>query len=150
MERTYQSVDDGEEPLFTDILLLLSIFAGAALVWTPELLEKLNSTPTAAKAAFSAYSTLALSILDNTVQPITPSTTALEAISVLTHVLTNADGFPTKVHVLRIRGLLMAREMQIHRLDTVKCREERESKGCNLIEVELQRRIWWQIVSSDW
>jgi hypothetical protein len=150
MEQIYESMLEGEEPSSTNLVLLLSIFAGAALVWTPQLLEKLSATSAEAKAAFASYGRLAISILDNIVQPVAPSTVALEAIITLTHVLSNADGFPDKVQMLRTRALFMARAIQIHRLDTVKNSEERRLEECNMVEIEVQRRIWWHMVSSDW
>lgn len=149
MEQIYQSIFEGEEPSMTNLLLLFSIFASAAIAWTPQLLEKLNSTQAEAKAAFTAYSRLAMSILDNH-RPVAPSTTALAAIGNLIHLLINVNGFHVKVHSLRFRCLLMARAMKIHCLDTVKAREERRLKGCNMIEIEVQRRIWWNMVASDW
>ncbi|CAG9982285.1 unnamed protein product [Clonostachys byssicola] len=38
----------------------------------------------------------------------------------------------------------------LHRLDTAKAREERQRNGCNEIELEVQRRIWWHMVADDW
>ncbi|KAI9742548.1 MAG: hypothetical protein M1818_003688 [Claussenomyces sp. TS43310] len=140
---------EGAESNIANLLLLFSIFAGAALAWTPQLLEKLNSTQAEAKAAFSAYTRLAMSMLDNAHRPLAPSTVALAAVSNLAHVITNSDGFPVIVHVLRLRCLLMARAMPIHRLDTPKSREERRLKGCNMIEIEVQRRIWWDMAAFD-
>lgn len=150
MEQTYQSMLEGDEPSIINLLLLFSIFTGAALAGTPQLLEKLNSTKAEAKAAATAYTRLAMSILDNTHQPVAPSTTALAAISNLAHVLGNSSGLSFIVQMLRIRCLFMARAMEIHRLDTAKSREERRLKGCNMIEIEVQRRIWWNMVASDW
>ncbi|KAI9933619.1 hypothetical protein AWENTII_002312 [Aspergillus wentii] len=150
MEEAYQRMMLGGQPTSTRLLLLFTIFAGAALAWTPELLEKLRSTKDEAKAAFTAYTSLAMSILDDDSQPVTASTVALAAISNLAYLITNSDGFAVKASVLRIRCLLMARTMQIHRLDTVKSQEERRMKGCNIIEIEVQRRVWWHMVATDW
>lgn len=150
METTYEGLLEGEEPSPAIIMLLFSIFAGAALVWTPRLLERLQSTREEAKAAFMRYTRLALDVLEHPRRLIQPSTTALVAISTMAHLLMNTDGFPLKVHLLRHRCLLMSREMQIHRLDTAKSREERQLKGCNMIDVEVQRRVWWNMVASDW
>ncbi|KAJ5684179.1 uncharacterized protein N7477_000524 [Penicillium maclennaniae] len=150
MERTYQCLLEGEEPPPADLMLVFAVFAGAALVWTPQLLEKLNATQWEAKSAFMAYARLALAILDHPRQTLKSSTTALVAIGTMAHLLMNTDGFPLKVHVLRHRCLLMSKDLGIHRLDTAKSREERRLKGCDMIEVEVQRRIWWWMVASDW
>lgn len=78
------------------------------------------------------------------------STTAPVAIGTMAHLLMDTDGFPVKVLVLRHRRVLMSRDMQIHRLDTAKCREERRLKGCDMIDIEVQRRVRWNMVASDW
>ncbi|KAJ5174464.1 uncharacterized protein N7482_000341 [Penicillium canariense] len=150
MEATYECLLEGEEPSAADLMLLFSIFAGAALVWTPQLLEKLNSTREEAKAAFIAYTRVALAILDHPHRAVQASTTFLVATGTMAHLLMNTDGFPLKVHLLRHRCLLISREMQIHRLDTARCREERRLKGCDMIDIEVQRRMWWNMVASDW
>jgi len=150
MERTYQCFLEGEEPPAADLMLLFAVFAGAALVWTPQLLEKLNTTQWEAKSAFMGYTRLALAIIDHPRQILQSSTTALVGIATMAHLLMNTDGFPLKVHLLRNRCLLMSRDLGIHRLDTAKAREERRLKGCNMIEVEVQRRLWWSLVASDW
>lgn len=150
MERTYQGFLEGEEPPAAVLMLIFAVFAGAALVWTPQLLKKLNATQWEAKSAFMAYARLALAILDHPRQILQPSTTALLGIATMAHLLINTDGFPLKVHVLRQRCLLRSRDMGIHRLDTAKAREERRLKGCDMVEVEVQIRLWWCMVASDW
>ncbi|RYP04110.1 hypothetical protein DL764_004657 [Monosporascus ibericus] len=148
VEQTYQALLGGpEEPESVNLLLLFSIFASAALTWTSQLLEKVGATPAIAQDAFATYSGLAISISES----VSPSTVALEAICVLVHVLTNAEGFGEQVHQLRNRAFLMARIMQIHRLDTSQSRElRRVQEDCNMIQVEQQRRIWWHMVANDW
>lgn len=150
MERTYQCMLEGEEPRACDLMLVFGIFAGSALVWTPQLLERLATTKSGAKAAFVAYAGTAIAIMEHPDQIIQPSTTALVAMGTLGHLLMNTDGFPVKVHLIRHRCLLMSREMEIHRLDTAQAREERRIKGCDMIDVEIQRRAWWNMVASDW
>ncbi|KAJ5579515.1 uncharacterized protein N7459_005500 [Penicillium hispanicum] len=150
VEKIYQSLLEGEDPSWADLMLLFSIFAGAALAWTPGLLEILNATREEAMAAFKAYTHYAYAILDHPTYPLQPSTTALVAMSIMAHLVMNTDGIPMKVPMLRQRCLLMSRELQIHRLDTAKSREERRLNGCDEIDVEVQRRIWWNMVASDW
>ncbi|KAF7591569.1 hypothetical protein BBP40_001449 [Aspergillus hancockii] len=149
MEQTYQSILKGVQPEVANILLLLSIFAGSVLAWTPQLLEDLNTRPAEAKTAFTAYTHLAVLIMDYP-ESMEPSTTALAAMGTLAHVITNSDGFHLKIHIIRFQCLLMARAMQIHRLDSPKSRNERQYKGCNMIDVEVQRRAWWSMAATDW
>ncbi|GKZ71107.1 hypothetical protein AnigIFM50267_006784 [Aspergillus niger] len=150
LEETYRGILEGEEPSPTVLVLFFSIFAGAVLVATPELLQLLSATQAEAKAAFTTYVRLAICILDNPIQSVPPSTIALEAINALARVLLHADWYSHKAQALRVDAICMARSMQIHRLDTVQRREERKRSGYNAIEVEVQRRAWWHLVSSDW
>ena len=148
---TYESIAKGkDQPGLASLLMLFSIFAGAALNWTPQMLKKLNATRQAAKGAFTTYVRLAESILDNAQQPVPPSTIALAAISTLAHVSINAEGYSLKGQLLWSRCHFMARVMRIDRLDTARSWEERRRIGCNMIEIEIQRRIWWHMVASDW
>ncbi|KAG0651204.1 putative transcription factor lepB [Hyphodiscus hymeniophilus] len=141
---------EGGEPDASNLLLFFTIFAGAAFVWTPELSQKLPSSLAESGAASLIYTRLALFIVENTHQLSTPSVTALAAMCNLAHLLINSNDFIVKVHMLRIRCLVMAREMGIHRLDTTKGRNARELEKCNMIEIQVQRRIWWSMVASDW
>jgi hypothetical protein len=150
MERTYQDMLDDKQPTPTTLMLLFSIFAGAALVWSPSLLAQLKATQIEARTAFQIYSQVALSILEHPTRPLQPSTNAMIATGILAHLLTNDGGISVKVNILQTRCLLMARAMQIHRLDIARSQEERRVKGCDLIEIEVQRRFWWNMVASDW
>jgi hypothetical protein len=150
MEKTYQGMLDGEQPTPTNLMLLFSIFSGAALVWSPYLLRQLNATQDEARAAFNTYSLLATSILEHPLEPVQPSTTAIVAIATLGHLLANTVGFSIKIGLLQTRCFLMAQALQIHRLDTVQAQEERRVKGCDMIDIEVQRRFWWNMVATDW
>lgn len=148
VEQTYQATGQaGKETEPDNLLLVFSIFASAILTWTPQLLENIGTTPAVAHRVFDTYSGLAISLSES----VSPSTVALEAISILVHVLTNAEGFGEQVHQLRNRAFLMARIMQIHRLDTAQSRKARRAQGdWDLVQVEQQRRVWWHMVANDW
>jgi hypothetical protein len=150
MEETYQIILNEEKPPLANLFLIFTIFACAVLGWTPELLKKLNSSEAEVKAASTKYTHLVLSILDNDTQPLPSSTVVLEAMCSLVHLFVIMPNFLVKVSMLRIRCLLMARELSIHCLDTPQSQEKRILNGCNMIDVEVQRRIWWSMVASDW
>ncbi|KAF9884404.1 hypothetical protein FE257_001804 [Aspergillus nanangensis] len=149
MEDMYEKRMGGGEPTPAELALIFTIFAGAATAWTPSLLETLQTSQQKAKQACTTYSNVALLILDNNHNADT-STTKLQAITTLVHVLSHGDGVSDRVHILRVRQLVLARNMQIHRLDTPKRQAERKVKGANIIELEVQRRAWWHMVSTDW
>lgn len=150
LRQIYQTLLDGDEPNIAALALAYSIFAGAALAWADDLLAALHATQNDAQTAFTTYSRLALFILDDQQHVVASSTMTLQAISTLCYVLSYTDGFSQKVQMLSLRGLLMARGMGIHRLDTAKRRDDRRLNGSNVIETEVQRRLWWHMASSDW
>lgn len=150
MEHTYQEMLDGKHPTPTTLMLLFSVFSGAALVWSTPLLKKLSATQAEARSALHAYSQTALFILEHPTQPIQPSTNAIVAICALGHSIANDTGLSVSMRILQARAFSMARELQIHRLDTARTQEERKLKGYDQIDIEVRRRVWWNMVASDW
>ncbi|KAL2862431.1 Zn(II)2Cys6 transcription factor [Aspergillus lucknowensis] len=149
LEQTYLNVLDDTAPDPTTLLLLFSIFAGSALVFSPQLLQQLAATPDQADAAFKSYMQISQSVMEDS-QQVPPSTTALAAMTILTHLVSNENGCPVEAHLIRMRCYWMARSMQIHCLDAPQNRKRRQLEGCNMIEAEVQRRIWWNMVATDW
>ncbi|CVL08780.1 uncharacterized protein FMAN_14648 [Fusarium mangiferae] len=142
---------DKEAPKFDELLMLFSIFAGAALAWTDELLLRLGATKANAVSAFDCYFHSALSIIEDAHTSLPPSVTAVSAICTLAHVAINSDDVvPIKALDLRSRCYNMCREMMIHRLDSPAAQKERDIKPANNIDLEVQRRVWWNMVASDW
>lgn len=142
---------DKEAPKIDELLMLFSIFAGAALAWTDELLHRLEATKANAVSAFDCYFHSALSIIEDAHTPLPPSVTAVSAICTLAHVAINSDDVvPIKALDLRSRCYNMCREMMIHRLDSPAAQKERDINPANNIDLEVQRRVWWNMVASDW
>lgn len=102
------------------------------------------------KDSFENYSQLAIHTAENPHSPLKASTSSLSGLMSLASVFLNGDGFSDKLFTLRSRCLRMAKQMQLHRLDTARFREERQRNPGNMIEVEVKRRIWWHMVADDW
>ncbi|KAI9162737.1 putative transcription factor lepB [Paramyrothecium foliicola] len=149
VEQTYEDITVGKEADAGSVLLLLAICASCALTWNAELLEEMDVTSADAKVAFRSYCDLFNTFLDGLLPPLAPSTVALEALLLLTHLQSNTENRLDQVYSLKARALWMTRALQIHRLDTWKSRERRRLEGCNQIEIEVQRRIWWYMVATD-
>ena len=150
LERAYGAITRGDEPSSTDLMLLLACFASAAFTGTPNLLKSLNATEDEARAAHMTYMRLATALLDNKYNPVVPSASSFAATATVFSLTTHATGFSDISRALRMRCHGMAQQMQVHLLDTKKSRDERLLKGCNAIDIELQRRVWWHLVGHDW
>lgn len=143
IEQAYDTIGRGDTPPLDNLLTLFVVFAGAAHACTSQMLEKLGATEDAARTAFTAYTHLAMQIVAH--PPLSPSTTCLAAMATLLNLLISADGVPIAVHVLRSRYLVMAQAMQLHKLDAAGRR-----KPLDMVEAEVQRRVWWDAVATDW
>ncbi|KAK2612696.1 hypothetical protein QQS21_001313 [Conoideocrella luteorostrata] len=91
-----------------------------------------------------------MSIVDDSSRSLTPSTTALAAMANLNNLTTHSRGLSDNAVVLRMKCHIMAHSLRLDRLDTAKSREDRGRKGCNMIHIEIQRRVWWNLVGTDW
>ncbi|KAL4964025.1 Zn(II)2Cys6 transcription factor [Aspergillus stella-maris] len=149
LEETYRNLFEGITDDKSAVALLFTIFAGSALSATPTLLEKLKATQDEASAGGKTYLNIARSAVES-LRSATVSTTGLSAIIVLANLITNESGHGLDGHLLRSQCYWMARSMEVHLLDTPKRQEERRVKGCNTIEFEVQRRIWWNLIATDW
>jgi hypothetical protein len=147
IEQVYETINQRDIPPLENLLTLFAVFAGAAHACTSQMLERLDATEDAARAAFTAYSHLAMQIVAH--PPLSSSTICLAAMATLLHLLISADGVPMAVSMLYSRCQLMSRAMQLHRLDAAGRRAERR-KGCDMVELEVQRRVWWDTVAGDW
>lgn len=149
MEEIYQGITSEETPDRARLILLFGVFAGSALSSTPKLLQELNSTQAQGTSAYKTYMRLGLSLLQG-IEPIPASTTALAAMANLSHFINNDDGYSMEGHLIRARCYWIARAMEIHKIDTPRRRKERKANRFDVVEVEVQRRVWWSLVASDW
>lgn len=150
LEYTYEQMNRSQQPSLEDVLLLFVMFSGSLGYVTSELLEQLKMTKAAAGVARLEYERLATSLIDNTVKPLEQSTTGLAAISTLGNTQINQQGPVINTLTMRVKCLVMARMMGIDKLDSQKQRKHRDEHGYDAIELEVQRRIWWNMVASDW
>ncbi|RFN45224.1 hypothetical protein FIE12Z_10505 [Fusarium flagelliforme] len=148
-------VNNRGTPQADELLLFFSIFAGACMAWTDELLVKLEVTNAEVISDFDKYFHLAMAMADDSRKPVPQTVTAVTALANLSHVAINSDDvFPIKALTLRSRCYYMCRAMMIHRLDAPAEQEQRNKVDTNvnpnLIDLEVQRRVWWHLVATDW
>lgn len=143
IEKAYDTMTYGDIPALGDVLTLFVVFAGAAHASTPDMLQQLGVTEDGARASFATYTRLAMQIVAH--PPLTPTTICLAAMATLLHLLISVDGISMSVHLLRSRLIVMLRVAQLHKLDA-----PRSAKVYDMVEAEVQRRIWWDSVATDW
>lgn len=145
----YDDLEANRTPSPTQLSFFLCIFGGSAYVSK----EMFNFE----SRSLQGYSQIALAELWArravslaTEPPIPPSVEALQTIVSLAHLCTQIEGVSGSFGTLSMFGIRMARAMNIHRLDSHPSREDRREKGADMVALEIKRRIWWHMVSSDW
>ncbi|KAJ5101406.1 hypothetical protein NUU61_003628, partial [Penicillium alfredii] len=80
-----------------------------------------------------------------------PSIEGLQATIIVGHHLSNMNLHPS-VSALFTHGSLVsqAKSLGLHLIDCPRHAEERMAKGFDKTDVELKRRLWWDLASYDW
>lgn len=141
--KAYDTISRGNSPALEDALTLFVVLAGAAHSSTPDILQQLGTTEDGARASFALYTRMAMQIVAH--PPLAPTTVGLAAMATLLHLLISVDGISMSVHLLRSRLIVMLRVLQLHKIDA-----SQSVRVSDMVEVEVQRRIWWDTVSTDW
>lgn len=78
-----------------------------------------------------------------------PTVEGLQATLIVAHNLSNMNSHPT-VSALFVHGAIIsqAKSLMLHLIDSP--RWERKANGADMMEVELKRRLWWDLASYDW
>ena len=60
--------------------------------------------------------------------------------------------FPQTTNFSASQSLLLnsARILQLHKLDSHRECKRREQTGFDTVDLEIKRRVWWSMVSTDW
>lgn len=69
----------------------------------------------------------------------------VQGIILLSFVLCNTEGVSLRYRSLLSTGLLLSRELGLHRID-----HESNAAAANTVRAEVGRRVWWYLVSTDW
>ena len=68
----------------------------------------------------------------------------------LSHNLLPNLGATAMFSVIRATTVTMAQALALHRIDSSENQQRRKTEKYDLVMLEVKRRIWWHIASSDW
>lgn len=144
----YRQVDSNVPVSPGPLILLLSMIASATHVWTPPPSDvshpRLLLTSAQANAQTRMWVTAVYTVL-NAAQDVAPTLELIQGVIVLSFIIANLEGVSMRYRSLISTGLLLGREMNLHRLD-----DRPNAAGANAVEVELSRRVWWYLSATDW
>lgn len=133
------------------LALLLSVAATGAYFWSPaiSMQGRLFQSSSQAEDCSNFWMKWAMDVLENNRRTIFPSVEDLQATILICHLITNLEGFGARARFLYSTGLNMARDMGLHIIDSPRNRKKPGSEEGH-IAIEVKRRLWWYIASSDW
>jgi hypothetical protein len=79
-----------------------------------------------------------------------PTVESIQAVLLLASSLLLNMGAMTAFRLLLTAMFMSAQALLIHQIDSPKNQRLRNETDCNRVELEIKRRIWWHITSSDW
>ncbi|KAL2807814.1 hypothetical protein BJX63DRAFT_411083 [Aspergillus granulosus] len=80
-----------------------------------------------------------------------PTIEGLQAAVIVQHNISTVHCSATVRGLFSLASIItQAKDMLLHRIDTPQARNAREVEGFDPLEVEMKRRLWWDIVSLDW
>jgi hypothetical protein len=145
MDDLYHQLSLGFNPKPNHAALLLSIFASTAYMLSSRAsgLHSMNQQD-ATNCAF-VWSKAALNLFEHSSRSTQGSIEDIQAAIILSFVVFNFEGYTVRFRQLSSRALTMARDISLHRIDA-------DANRCHErpIELEIKRRVWYHIVSTDW
>ncbi|RYP81236.1 hypothetical protein DL769_002066 [Monosporascus sp. CRB-8-3] len=140
----------GQEPIKPGhLVLLLSIVASATYVWAPHdgvgREDSLFSSSAQANAQTPLWIKATHDVLNAGQNGPALALETIQGIIILSFLVCNSEGVSLRYRSLISTGLLLGRELGLHRID-----HESNATAANTIHAEIGRRVWWYLVATDW
>jgi len=149
LDEIYRPVESGEPVHPSKVVLLLSIIAHTTHVWSmPDGLNRerpLFLSSTQARSQTSTWIKATYNVLETLQEGPSLALEAIQGIIILSYVLCNIEGVSLRYRSLISTGLLLCREMGLHRID-----HESNADAAQTLKAEIGRRVWWYLIATDW
>jgi hypothetical protein len=145
INRIYHCIEKGIPVDLAHLALLFSILASSVYF------QYSNGLSTFAERCSREFIFLTGAALIRSDYIACPTLEGLQASLIVMHYLPNPS-FHSSVCSLFLHATIIgqAKSLMLHCIDSSRCREEREANGFDALELELKRRLWWDLASFDW
>lgn len=145
IHRVYQAVEKGEPVDLSHLALLFSIVASALF------LQLSIESSEFAGACSREYTFLTGAALIQGNYSVYPTIEGLQATLIVAHNMTSMNIHPSVNSLFSLGSIVtQAKTLMLHCIDSPRFREARKVNGCDLMDIELRRRLWWDLVTYDW
>ncbi|KAH7370091.1 hypothetical protein BKA65DRAFT_602631 [Rhexocercosporidium sp. MPI-PUGE-AT-0058] len=144
----YTSIETGQNPDHAHLALIVTLFALSAYFSTEA--SGLYFKHSESMIYSRRWTILAQEALSATNCLAEPSIETLQSLILISqHMMANIGAIAT-LRTLSATIMHTARTMSLHTLDTARNKRQRENSVVDYVDLEVKRRIWWHIVSTDW
>ncbi|KAL4883171.1 hypothetical protein BJY04DRAFT_216470 [Aspergillus karnatakaensis] len=145
INEVYRSVERGA-PMNYSYLALLFAITGSSLMLQCSIESSTHATRCSQQFSFLTGAALAQGKYSTY-----PSVEGLQAVLIIFHFTSNINLAMPVSGFFELGSIVsQARNMKLHLLDSPGAIKERELHGANSAELEVKRRLWWDITSFDW
>ncbi|KAH8433906.1 Zn(II)2Cys6 transcription factor [Aspergillus melleus] len=141
----YECIERGS-PVKLDHLALLFSIAASALY-----LQLSSESSPYSEICCQEFTFLTGAALIQNNHSASPTLEGLQAVMLVVHYVCNLSSHES-VSALFIHGAVVsqAKSLMLHCIDSPRTREARDQSKVDPVEVEIKRRLWWDITSSEW
>jgi hypothetical protein len=143
-ECIYTALSDQRMPSLSHLALMCAMLASSNYFSTPA--PNLHSKAENSNDLSGKWTSLALIALSESDYLNNPTIESIQAMIILTHALSNPRGAALWSGIIVNLGHCM----RLHQLDSRKNQTHRVNSETDAVDLEIKRRVWWHIASSDW
>jgi hypothetical protein len=144
LDNIYDELASNQQPPPAQIALMLSILASSVR----GAVDSVSGLVEATRSAIT-WTRYGLELLEYSRRTTTPTLEDIQAGIILSFLTYNIEGSPRRTRVLWATTILMARELRLHRTDAGNDCASPQTRN-EIIQLEIKRRVWWYLASSDW
>lgn len=148
-DKVYDCLESNQSPCYSHVALVATIFGIVAYI-TPNRPSSVPFESPEAMACVISWLSLAKEALAAANYRSVPTIETIQSLLLLClHLLVNVGNLTT---FKALMGLIlhMARSLSLHQVDSPRNKRQRHGVEVDWAELEVKRRIWWHLASTDW
>ena len=150
LDQVYDRMDNDQPCEHGHVALLLSMFA-TSNIWTHENgIACIFSSMVEATQCSTTWAEAAVAVLEHVYNSGFSSLEQVQASVILGFAMLTKEGLSARLRWLNHAATIAARDLSLHVLDGEKEKARRAKCPEDEIQLEMKRRLWWHLASSDW
>ncbi|KAJ9631306.1 hypothetical protein H2204_008248 [Knufia peltigerae] len=151
MEKLYANLHQRLSIAYGQLALLLTVFASSAAMFSHFSCDRIAQFPPSSAAHASlVWANSALEVMEFSRRTAAGGLEEIQAAILMAFLLYHVEGFSARSRRLFAGAISTARDMGLHKLDATPSQSSNSPKAADPVDIEIQRRVWWHVVATDW